>query len=182
MDSKKMMALLTATGLFFSPMMGLADTYQNVNNIQQENQEDLEIAVHYMKKGENLSLISLDLYGDRAYWIVLAFLNGYPKVGQPGDRIRYFKSFDKMLKVYYFLKDSGWYAKYVTKNNIYKKTANDYNLTDEEVATLLYAIYGDQVCIDPDFIQTYLDMHDNSLTEWIPSLEEIDNYQKTKKR
>lgn len=180
MDKMKFMALLTATGMLFSPMVGLADNYHNEKAFVQPDQEELELGEYFMEKGDNLSLISLRIYGDSKFWAVLAFINGYPKIGQIGDRIIYFKSYDRMVNIYNHLRKTGWIARYIQKNKVYKKTVDDYHLSYEEVVELLSAIYGDEECIDPDFVQTYIDMHDNSLTEWIPTIEEINEFREQK--
>ena len=145
--------------------------------------------VYVVKEGDNLSRISEKLcrkvYGiepTTKYWPVLAFMNGYPRVAQPGDEMIYPETLDEMEARLDFLKKSGLYGKYVRQNNIYKKKF--------KVKDLLNDIFGSTVCVDPDFINQYLTtlgLEDKynadtvidtveelwNLTEWIPSLPQM---------
>jgi len=99
------------------------------------------------------------------------------------------------------LRKNGWLGRYLANNNnVYGKKKQ--RLSGKLVGVILEDIYGDEVCVDPDFINTYLEMQglDDKyyltngktfnkdivfdLTEWIPIVEEINEYQegKTKKK
>ncbi len=185
--------LLAGSIILSSPTAALAakapkeGSYIIVGTEQAE--PDAKFNIYIVKEGDNLSRISEKIsrkvYGidpTTKYWPVLAFMNGYPKVAQPGDEILFPTTLEEMEARLTYLKESGLYGKYVRNNNIYKK-----KLT---VKGLLEQIYGKKVCVDPDFIQTYLKTlglegtYDADsvikttddlwfLTEWIPSLPQM---------
>ena len=185
--------LLAGSIILSSPTAALAEkapkegSYILVGTEQAE--PDAKFNIYIVKEGDNLSRISEKIcrkvYGiepTTKYWPVLAFMNGYPKVAQPGDEILFPTTLEEMDARLTYLKESGLYGKYVRNNNIYKK-----KLT---VKGLLEQIYGKKVCVDPDFIQTYLKTlglegtYDADsvikttddlwfLTEWIPSLPQM---------
>ena len=155
----------------------------------EEAKPDAKFNIYIVKENDNLSRISEKIcrkvYGiepTTKYWPVLAFMNGYPRIAQPGDEISFPTTLAEMEARLTYLKKSGLYGQYVRANNIYKK-----KLT---VQGLLNEIYGNAICVDPDFIATYLetlglsDVYDaNSviqstqdlwnLTVWIPSLPQM---------
>lgn len=167
-----------------------------------EVKEDEGIFHEYIvKPGDNASIISKIItryYGevpDSKYWTVVAFINNYPRVIQPGDVIYFPKTFEQLLKIYDKLVETGWIKKYVRENNIYKRKIQ---VSMTELMGLLHEIYGDDVCIDPDFMLNYLRTIEKDdeikigengeidnetlfkLTDWIPTLEEL-NTEKSEK-
>lgn len=185
-NKKKVMAFIVAASLALSPIeFVLAESHyvQGTFVKEVELDETQEFGQYVVKDGDTLSYISEKICGHykkevtTKYWPALAFLNGYPKVSQPGDIIIYFKDFDKLVELNNKLRKTGWTARYITQNNIYgKKAAIKY--TGAEIQALLEAIYGDDVCIDKDFVLKYLEMHPTGeLTEWIPTVQEVDAYQ-----
>ena len=193
--SRKMISLLVAGGIVLTPMtMVLANSYKE--NIQINQQEEKNYYEYCVVKGDNLSQISRKLcffFGEDVstkYWPALAFLNDFPKVLQPGDIIKFPKSFEGLVLLNETLRKENWTAKYIQNNNIYGKKKN--LVSRSIMAALLEDIYGDSACVDDDFILKYLDVHglldeyelteEDSykpdiffqLTEWIPTLDELE--------
>ena len=155
----------------------------------EQAEENAKYNKYIVKEGDNLSRISerisRKVYGiepTTKYWPVLAFMNDYPRVAQPGDEIIFPTTLEEMEARLSYLKKTGLFAKYVQNNNIYKKKFT--------VSDLLHDIYSSQVCVDQDFINQYLETlgltgiyNENSvitstndlflLTEWIPSLPQM---------
>ena len=182
---------MAVSALGMAPVNAYAESgaYKQGTIVQVERENGEIRDAYIMKDGDNLSRVSEKLcrkvYGiepTTKYWPVLAFMNGYPKVGQPGDEIIYPATLEEMEARLSFLKKSGLFAKYVQQNNIYKKKFT--------VSDLLHDIYSSQVCVDPDFIANYLEtlgltgIYDADtviqstqdlfyLTEWIPSLPQL---------
>ena len=159
-----------------------------------ETNATFEYGYYVVKEGDNLSRISekitVHLKSEQTtkYWPVLAYLNGYPRVIQPGDLVIFPADMEVMDTILAKLK-KGWLAKYIQKNNIYREKNTVRRLIEE----IYRDWYGDAVCVDPDFIRLYLsalglgDKYDGNspitdsemlfeLTEWIPSLEQLDEY------
>jgi len=152
---------------------------------------------YVVKKGDNASLISqkicrhFNVEMTTKYWPVIAFLNDFPRIIQPGDIIIFPNSMEEMDNLLAKLKETGWTARYIQKNDVYGKRKKEVTHT---VGELLAEIYGQDACIDPDFVSLYLeaqglknkynidspidttDMLFN-LTEWIPTLQELEEYQ-----
>ena len=160
-----------------------------------ETNATFEYGYYVVKEGDNLSRISekitrhLGAEQTTKYWPVLAYLNGYPRVIQPGDLVFFPADMEVMDQILAKLK-KGWLAKYINANNIYKEKNTVRRLLEE----IYHEWYGDDVCVDPDFIRLYLhavglgDKYDGSspitdtemmfhLTEWIPTLEQLEEYQ-----
>ena len=209
--SKKMIALLAAGGIAFAPVEATLGEPRYVEGTfvkEVEQDEEEEYGQYVVMENDNLSKISEKICGhyhqevSTKYWPALAFLNGYPRVINPGDIIIYPKSFERLVAMNDKLRKLGWTAKYIYNNNIYGKKKIRKKLSYQYVKILLEDIYGDSVCVDPDFIKLYMDYKDlndyyylspsssvNSsvladFTESIPTLDELQDYQqnKTKKK
>ena len=152
----------------------------------------------YVVKGDNASLISQKICRHfkaemtTKYWPVIAFLNDFPRIIQPGDIIIFPNSMEEMDNLLAKLKELGWTARYIQKNDVYGKKKQEKHRTT--VGELLVDIYGDKVCVDPDFVRQYLETiglgniysYDTPidttndmffyLTEWIPTLDELEEY------
>ena len=209
--NKKMLALIAAGGIALTPLEGVLATTQYkegtfVKEVEQNDEE--EYGQYVVMEDDNLSKISEKICGhyhqevSTKYWPALAFLNGYPRVINPGDIIIYPKSFDRLVEMNNTLRKNGWLGRYLANNNVYGKKKQ--RLSGKLVGIILEDIYGDEVCVDPDFINLYLEMQglDDKyyltngktfnkdivfdLTEWIPTVEELNEYQqnnpKTKKK
>lgn len=194
--NKKLIALLVAGGITLLPLTGTIAEKKYVEGTfvkEVEMDENEEFGQYVVMEGDTLSKISEKYCGHykqevtTKLWPSFAFLNGYPKVSNPGDIIIFFKDYNKQVELNEKLRKTGWTAKYITQNNIYGKKAK-IKYTGAEVRALLEAIYGDDVCVDRDFVITYLEMHPSgNLTESIPTVEEIyifqrENAPKTKKK
>ena len=153
---------------------------------------------YVVKKGDNASLISqkicrhFNVEMTTKYWPVIAFLNDFPRTIQPGDVIIFPNSMEEMDSLLAKLKELGWTARYIQKNDVYGKKKKEQHRTT--VGELLVDIYGDKVCVDPDFVRQYLETIglgniysydtpiDTSndmffyLTEWIPTLDELNEF------
>ena len=204
------MAVTMATSIaFINPQTAYAETntkYTQRTFIEEPMEyEESQYNRYVVKKGDNISLISQKIckyYGEEMttkYWPVLAFLNGFPRIIQPGDIIIFPGTFEDMDSLLNSLKETGWTARYIQKNDVYGKRKKQVTHT---VGSLLAEIYGEQVCVDPDFVALYLnaqglngkynidspvdttDMLFN-LTEWIPTLQELEEFsleQNTRRR
>ena len=208
----KLIALLVAGGITLAPVEGSCLTDNSYDPGTFVKCVDLDESKHYgeyvVKKGDNLSRISekvcshLRIEITPKYWPVLAFLNGYPRVIEPGDIILYPKSAEYLDLLNEKLKENGWTSKYKQTYKVYGEKVPKKRLSMESVGILLSSIYGDKVCVDEDFIRLYLKVQGLDekyylsssfelsnetlfeLTDWIPTLEEINEYQqktKTKK-
>ena len=154
---------------------------------------------YVVKQGDNTSRISekisrhFGIEPTTKYWPVVAFLNGFPRVLQPGDIIFFPETIEEMDEYLTKIKKSGKFARYVQKYNIYGK--NDNKIEDPwtigQLLDDIYHTYGHtDADIDPDFLYKYLEevglptnytldtLIDNSdlyvaLTIYIPSLEQL---------
>ena len=211
----KLIALLVAGGIALTPIEGSCLTNNSydpgtfVKKVEQD--ETSEFGEYIVKEGDNLSKISekvcshLRVEITPKYWPVLAYLNHYPRVIKPGDIIIFPKTFERLLEMNNKLQEIGWTSKYKQANKVYGIKRPKKKLSMEAAGALLYDIYGEEVCVDEDFIRLYLriqglddkytltmnnSMDDNTLfelTEWIPTLDELNDYQqknkpKTKKK
>ena len=161
--------------------------------------EDVKYNRYVAKEGDNLSRISEKIcrfFGEEKttkYWPVIAFLNGYPKTLNPNEVIIFPATFEEMVLMYNNLKEIGWTSRYIQKNDIYGNAKR--KQFRKSMRELLRDIYGKSVKINDEFIETYLNTiglqdkydaysgdFDNDelfeLTEWIPTLDEL---QETKK-
>ena len=188
-------ALVVAGGITFATPTNVYAEENKQGEIQSEvNNEVAHYNTYTVKKGDNLSRISgriCDSFGKEysgEYWPVLAFLNGFPRVLQPNDVVVYPETFEEMVIMNENLKAIGWTARYIQRNKVYEDNSSKYS-----VLSLLYEIYGDDICIDADFVNLYLnavgvsgkydinsEITDTNqlfeLTDWIPTLEELNNY------
>lgn len=156
--------------------------------------EESQYGRYVVKKGDNISSISQKIcrrFGEDTttkYWPVLAFLNGFPRVIQPGDIIIFPATFEDMDQLLQDLKETGWTSRYIQQNDVYGKKKKAQKRTT--VGELIAEIYGEEACTDPDFVRRYLQAQGLSgkytmdseiegtnmlfeLTEWIPTLEEL---------
>ncbi len=199
--TNKMLAIMVAGGITFSPIVSNAINYKPGTFIELSIDESKLFNQYVVKEGDNASIISQKIcrYFDEEvttkYWPAIAFLNAYPRTINPGDIIIFPKTFERLQSLNEDLKETGWTNRYVKKNKIYKKK-NKEKISRDNIESLLYEIYGDSVCIDEDFIHLYLEIQglddkyalsDNSkfvddqlfyLTEWIPTLDELNEYRK----
>ena len=157
---------------------------------------------YVVKEGDNLSHISEKIcrfFGEEItakYWPVVAFLNEFPRTLRPGDIIIFPETYEELVLMYNDLKEIGWISRYSNKNDVYGK--NKQRKYRKTIGDLLHEIYGDSVCVDEDFIRSYLktvglsDKYDSysgdfgndelfELTDWIPTLKEIENSKSYKK-
>lgn len=218
MDKKTKTRLLTgalvvtmATSIpFINPKTAYAATntkYTQGTFIEEPMEyEESQYGRYVVKKGDNISIISQKIcryYGEEMttkYWPVLAFLNGFPRTIQPGDIIIFPGTFEDMDSLLNSLKENGWTSRYIRNNDVYGKRKKEVTHT---VGELLAEIYGEQACVDPDFVALYLDaqgLHGKynidspvnttdmlfNLTEWIPTLQELEEFnnerQQTRRR
>lgn len=211
--NKKTLALLAASGIALTPIEASLTNPKYVEGKfvkEVEQDENEEYGQYVVMENDNLSKISEKICGhyheevSTKYWPALAFLNGYPKVINPGDIIIYPKSFERLVAMNDKLRKIGWTAKYIYNNKIYGEKKVKKRLSRDLVGVILDDIYGEEVCVDEDFIHLYLEIQGlddkyyltnnqtlNSdviydLTEWIPTVEQINEYQenhpKTKKK
>ena len=137
------------------------------------------------EKNDNLSRISRDIVckaigveKTTKYWPVLAFINGFPKTSQPGDKIYYINSKEGMEIAWQILKTTGWYANYVQRNGIYKDT-----MTISDLVKEIYGIDDDELVIlflaEKNLLCEYdgkTEIKGNlsyKLTESIPTLDDL---------
>ncbi len=204
--SRRMMALLVAGGISMAPIPGTAltnNSYDPGTFVKMADENEV-YGQYVVKEGDNASRISekvcshLRVEITTKYWPAIAFLNGYPRVMEPGDIIIFPKTIEALENLNNELRSCGWTDRYIQKNKIYKnkpkKLVSKYSIT-----SLLHEIYGPGVCIDEGFIHDYLAIHhlddhyiitesdglrDDTLyelTEWIPSLEELHEFHKENK-
>ena len=155
--------------------------------------EESQYRQYVVKKGDNASSISRKIckyYNQEPttkYWTVVAFLNNFPRVLQPGDVVIFPGTFEDMENLWKNLKSVGWIDNYSNRNKIYEKHSEKLTL-----GGLLSSIYGID-CVDIDFVNKYLKalgisgkynidtiVEDNNdvlfeLTDWIPTLDEIND-------
>lgn len=153
--------------------------------------EESQYKLYVVEEGDNISKISKKIcrmFGEEVttkYWPVLAYLNGFPRVIQPGEIIQFPDTFEDMDSLWSDLKDSGWIKNYVKCNDVYGHKNKKITIGE-----ILDSIYGMGASKDPVFVQTYLEAvglgggkyNANSklngdqywqLTEWIPTIEEL---------
>ena len=172
-------------------------TYKQGTFIDNTEEDYLKYVV---KKGDCSSIISSKIcnyFGiekSTKYWPVIAYLNDYPRVIQPGDIIIFPKTIDEMNAMLTELKTKGYISSYIQKNSIY----NENNIDGEEYMTmfeLVSCLYGDDCYVDESFVTNYLKVREinkkfkpNSkltkedvayINECVPTIEEL-GYQKTK--
>lgn len=159
--------------------------------------EESQYRRYVVAKGDNISLISKKIcrYYEQEpttkYWPVLAFLNQFPRVIQPGDILIFPGTFEDMDGLWSDLKETGWIDRYVAKNKVYSKSKSSKS-KGTTVGDLIAEIYGSEYK-NPEFVQRYLKIQgldskysidsvisgNNDalfeLTDWIPTLEEINN-------
>ena len=206
--SRKLIALLVAGGITLAPIPGTCVTNNSydpgtfVKSV--EEIEDAKYGIYIVKEGDNLSRISEKVCSHERidittkYWIVLAALNDYPRVIHENDEIIFPLDPDELEDLYVSLSKSGWKAKYIQNNKIYAERKK-VEISQKMVYDLLYDIYGDKVCIDPDFVKLFFDYKGLSdkytitpsdyvpgkalydMTESIPTLEELEEYRITNK-
>jgi hypothetical protein len=206
--SPKLIALLLAGGIAFAPIEGLAKTdnsYDPGTFVKWVEMDDTcTYGVYIVKEGDNLSRISEKICSHfgiditTKYWPLLAKINKYPRIIKPGDIILFPKTYKKFIKEFNDL-DPKWISEYKTNNKVYGPEKTEISIN--EVANLLYEIYGEQLeCIDPDTINLYLkvtgldkkyeiidfDKELNNdelfdLTDYIPTINEIKEYQEAHK-
>ncbi len=197
--SKKLISLMVAGGITLAPIGGLAEN----NNYQQgsfitSTAENSKYDQYVVISGDNLSLISMKIcayFGhdmETIYWPALAFLNDYPRIIKPGDIIYFPNTFEALQELTEDLRKVEWTARYIQKNKIYGKKKTE--LPRQNVEGILSNIYGDDVCVDEDFIRLYLSFQGMDedyilsdigefntdmmfdLTQGIPSIEELEKY------
>ena len=207
--SPKLIALLVAGGIVLAPIPGSCitnDSYEPGTFVKWvEQQEENEYGEYIVKEGDNLSRISekvcshLKIEITPKYWPVLAYLNHYPRVITPGDIIIFPKSASELEEMNDKLQKSGWTSKYKQTYKVYGVKRPKKKISMEAVADILREVYGDEVCVDPDFVLLYMkttgldskyklttnkDLDNNTifdLTEWFPTIEELNQYQETHK-
>ena len=162
--------------------------------------EDESFNAYVVKKGDNSSRISEKIckyFGEEIstkYWPVVAYLNDYPRIINPGDIVVFPETVGIMDEMLSNLKKSNWLSKYVQYQKVYENNYNK-NIT---IGKILDDIYGKGAQDDPEFVKKYLKTVGFSskcnkdteilntdqyfaLTEWIPSLEDLGIEQKSLK-
>ena len=207
--SPKLIALLVAGGIALAPIPGTCltdNSYEPGTFVKWvEQQEENEYGEYIVKEGDNLSKISekvcshLRIEITPKYWPVLAYLNHYPRVINPGDIIIFPKSAERLIEMNEKLQSIGWTSKYKQTYKVYGIKRPKKRISMEAVADILREAYGDDVCIDPDFVLLYMkttgldnkytlttnkDLDNNTIfdiTDWIPTIEELNQYQESHK-
>ena len=202
--SRKLISLLVAGGISMAPIHGSAITDNSrdpgtfVKYVEMD--ETTEYGEYIVKEGDNLSRISekvcshLRIEITPKYWPALAFLNGYPRVINPKDVVIFPKNANDLIELNEKLQEIGWTSRYKATYKVYGIKKPKKPLSMLSVGGLLSEIYGPSVCVDPDFIHLYLEIQglddkyylttrdclDNEtlfrLTEWIPTLDELKEY------
>lgn len=183
-----------------------AETHYKQGTVINETitQEEENYNQYVVKEGDTLSKISVKICRyfkekvSEKYWPALAFLNNYPKTSKPGDIIVFPETFEKLESLNNDLRKNGWTARYIQNNRIYEKNIRIKPKT-YSIQSLLAEIYGKDVTIDDNFIDAYLSatgLEDKyckenlqaiendvifELTDWIPSINELDVQTKSTK-
>lgn len=164
----------------------------NPNEVDEH--EESQYKYYVVKEGDNLSRISEKICRHEGheittkYWPALAFLNGYPKISNPGDLIMYLEDMDDMDALLQSLKETKWTARYIQANDVYAqdKTSGGYTIKE-----LLIEIYGKKAAEDPAFFKKFMKAQNlygkytldsvvtgtnmlAELTLWIPTFEQLD--------
>ena len=205
--SSAFMAIVVAGGIAVGSISNAyGDTKYKQGTFISETVEDDDL--HYnqyvVKKGDTLSKISIKIcrYFNQEkstkYWPSIAFLNNYPRTVNPGDIIVFPETFEKLESLNSDLRKNGWTARYIQNNRIYEKNIRIKPKT-YSIQSLLAEIYGKDVTIDDNFIDAYLSatgLEDKyckedlqaiendvifELTDWIPSINELDVQTKSTK-
>ena len=201
----KVLSLALAAGItLLSPCNCFAEKSPKQGSFIEYTMENGETKYnrYVVKEGDNLSHISEKIcrfFGEEItakYWPVVAFLNEFPRTLRPGDIIIFPETYEELVLMYNNLKEIGWISRYSNKNDVYGK--NKQRKFRKTIDDLLHEIYGNSVCVDVDFIRSYLktvgleDKYDSysgdfgndelfELTDWIPTLKEIENSKSYKK-
>ena len=127
--SPKLIAIMVAGGIALTPVNGLAvtnNTYDPGTFVKEA--DEFEVYGKYVvKEGDNASRISekvcshLRIEITTKYWPVIAIMNGYPRVINPGDIIIFPKTKEELEEIYNEIRSSGSLARYIQQNNIYKE-------------------------------------------------------------
>ena len=135
MERRIIIAWVVAGGILFSPLSDvLADKPKQGTffQIEDENFEEGKIFTYYVvKKGDYLSKIcrNICVYCGQPisddWWPSLAFQNGYPRVIQPGDTIRFYTDFERNLELDKQLRNVGWTRRYIRENDVYGTRKSD---------------------------------------------------------
>ena len=205
--SKRLLSLLVAGGISLTPVPGLSLTDNSYNpgtfvkKVMQD--ETKEYGEYIVKEGDNLSRISekvcsrLNIESTTKYWPSLAYLNHYPRVIEPGDIIIFPKDATILEELNDKLQESGWTSKYKQTYKVYGVKQTKKKISYEYITKVLESSYGEDVCVDEDFVRLFLKVtgldskyfvtntttvtdSNYELTEWIPSIEEITEYQEKK--
>ncbi len=207
--TKKFIALILAGYIMFAPAksVGAKNVFKPGTFIEYNigDEEESKFNQYVVAENDNLSVISRKVckyFGEEQsseFWPALGFLNGYPKVIHKGDIILFPTSFEKLKKLNDNLQEIGWTTNYKIVNDVYGKRKK-HRVSINQVGELLGSMYiGENVCIDEDFINlfleykgldgkyslTYDDIFDEDIlydfTESIPSMDELILYQMQRK-
>ena len=164
--TKKIMVYIVAGSIAAAPVSStLAETKYKQGiffQLNEENEENKPFTYYVVKKGDYLSKICrrICLLNNEPvsndWWPAIAFLNDFPRVLQPGDVIRFYTDFNKNIELDQKLRDIGWTRRYIKENDVYGKRKR-HRVSINKVGELLYDIYGNNVCVDEDFIRLFLD-------------------------
>ncbi len=197
--------LALAGTLALAPVNVIAESHRQGSFISETVElNEVSYNQYVVKEGDTLSIISYKICqffkepASNEYWPALAFLNNYPRVSKPGDIIYFPTTFEDFKELNESLRSTGWTARYISKNDVYRHNRAD-SFSEYDVKKLLAEIYGPSVTIDDNFVNAYLktvgmnnkngeynlDSLDNEtffkLIDWIPSLEEVDSNNKKRK-
>ena len=205
--NKKILSFIVAGGIAVTPISVGAEEAHRPGVFYQLNDEKSDNSFNYyvVKKGDNLSKICRKIcrYFNRESstdcWPALAFLNNYPRIINERDIIKFPKDYDSLVALNDNLLEIGWTRRYIYENDVYGKRKR-HRVSIESVGDLLHDIYGDDVCIDEDFIRLYMEatnlseiyeltgntnINDDLLSDftiYIPSISELEEYRVNNKQ
>ena len=216
-----LMAILVASSVTLAPSPVKADgeTIITIVNANENNEvtkiklniddiiaeEERSFCEYKVVCGDNASIISkkvCKIFGipvTTKYWPVIAFLNEYPRVINPGDIIIYPNSPKFLDELLDYVNTSGWLEDYLNKHDVYKRRST-YILDDVVTAGQVFdSIYGLGASKNKELFNLYLDYIGESgkftpstilvtgddyfrFTEDIPTMDELNNYRNHKNK
>jgi len=182
-----------------------------------QEEENKGFSEYTVVKGDNASIISKKICRifkipvTTKYWPVIAYLNNYPRVINPGDVIVYPETVEELENMLSMLKESGWTKRYASGNHVYRKNNNvdsQYMFDSQVTAGQVFdEIYGEGASKNKEFFDLYIEFHkaygdevvndvfsvinENTVleedeyfifTEDIPTMEELYEFKNQKKR
>ncbi len=155
--------------------------------------------IYKVKRGDNASIISKKIckvYGvakTGKYWPVIAYLNAYPRIIKENDELLYPSTLALADYILDYVHRTGWINRYTKLNNIYKKNKGEVTVgkvideiygrgmsNNKEFFDAYMKIIGIDTVIDKNTVITNYDFY-FMMTEYIPSIEEIESMSKKRK-